>query len=144
MTRPRLRLAIRAALTIFCAPLVGLAVPSTPATAQAYTSVDQAVSAFYASRRDAPLWLPSGGDRSAARALISDLQRASLDGLPSGPSLAAQAQSLLTRGEAGDPAALAAADRILSTAWVLYVQALEKPAAEMTYADSWAAPRRDK
>ncbi len=143
MTRPR-SFAIRAALAIFCAPLAGLAGPSTPATGQSYASVDQAVNAFYASRRDAPLWLPSGGDGSAARELIRDLQRASLDGLPSGPSLAAQAQSLLTRGEAGDPAALAAADRMLSTAWVLYVQALQKPPAEMTYADSWAAPRRDK
>jgi murein L,D-transpeptidase YcbB/YkuD len=105
------------------------------------TGADQAVGAFYASRNNAPLWLRAGGE-SAAREMIGILQRAPLDGLASGPALAAEAQSLLARAQAGDPAALANAERLLSTAWVLYVQALETPAAGMTYADSWVAPRR--
>ena len=83
-----------------------------------------------------------GGDASAATALIGTLQRASLDGLPSGPALAAEAQSLLARARAGDAAALSSAERLLSTAWVLYVQALQTPPAGMTYADSWVTPRR--
>ena len=50
---------------------------------------------------------------------------------------------MIARAQGGDPAALAAADRLLSTAWVLYVQALQTPPSGMTYADSWVAPRRD-
>jgi murein L,D-transpeptidase YcbB/YkuD len=75
--------------------------------------------------------------------LISILQRAPLDGLPSGPALALQAQSLMARASTGDPQALADADRLLTTAWVLYVQALQRPPAGMTYADKWVAPRQE-
>jgi len=101
------------------------------------------VAAFYQSRADAPLWLRSGADSSAARELIDVLQRAALDGMPSGPALAQQAQALLARAGSGDPAALAAADRLLSTAWVQYVQAIQTPPPGMTYADQWVAPRQD-
>jgi murein L,D-transpeptidase YcbB/YkuD len=102
---------------------------------------DQAVAAFYASRHGAPLWLRGGADSSAARELIGTLQRAPLDGLATGPALAAQAESLLARARTGDPQALAGADRLLSTAWVLYVQALQRPPEEMQFADGWARPR---
>jgi murein L,D-transpeptidase YcbB/YkuD len=101
------------------------------------------VSAFYASRHGAPLWLHSGGDSGAARALIGILDRAQLDGLESGPALASQAQSLLMRAQAGDTAASSAADRLLSEAWISYVAVLQRPTNGMIYADSWAAPRRD-
>ncbi len=47
----------------------------------------------------------------------------------------------MARAGAGDPAALAAADRLLSSAWVQYVQALQTPPAGMTYADAWVRPR---
>jgi murein L,D-transpeptidase YcbB/YkuD len=50
---------------------------------------------------------------------------------------------LIARAQAGDPAALAAADRLLSTGWVLYVETLQRPAEGMIYADSWARPRAD-
>ena len=106
-------------------------------------SAVQAVSAFYASRGGAPLWLRSGGDSGAARALIGALDRAPLDGLENGPALASQAQALLMRAQAGDPAALGAADRLLSAAWICYVEVLQRPTSGMIYADSWAAPRRD-
>jgi murein L,D-transpeptidase YcbB/YkuD len=89
------------------------------------------------------LWLRSGADSSAARELIGALQRAQLDGLASGPALAAEAQALMARAQSGDPAALAAADRFLSASWVSYVQALQTPPAGMAYADNWVAPRRD-
>jgi hypothetical protein len=67
------------------------------------------------------LWLRAGGDSSATREMIGILQRAPLDGLASGPALAAEAQSLIARAQSGDPAARANAERLLSTAWVLYV-----------------------
>jgi murein L,D-transpeptidase YcbB/YkuD len=116
--------------------------PTLPTAHATTASADQAVSAFYAARRNAPLWLRAGGESSAAREMIGILQRAPLDGLASGPALAAEAQSLMARAQAGDPAAHANAERLLSTAWVLYVQALQTPPAGMVYADSWVAPRR--
>ena len=132
-----------AALMIPIAPVSAATTPALPGTSQVTnSSAEQAVAAFYASRSGAPLWLGGGGDGSAATALIGTLQRASLDGLPSGPALAAEAQSLLARARAGDAAALSSAERLLSTAWVLYVQALQTPPAGMTYADSWVTPRR--
>jgi L,D-transpeptidase YcbB len=135
---------------VACASLMGLSVPAMAATnpelptaaanqAAAYQTVD----AFYAARGGAPLWLRSGGDSSAARELLGVLQRASLDGMPSGPGMAVQAQSLLARAQAGDPAALSAADRLLTSAWVQYVEALQTPPTGMIYADQWVMPRRD-
>jgi murein L,D-transpeptidase YcbB/YkuD len=106
-------------------------------------SATQAVSTFYATRHGAPLWLRSGADSSAAHELIGILQRAQLDGLDSGPALAMQAQDLIVRAQSGDPAALGAADRLLSAAWVSYVQALERPPSGMIYEDSWVMPRRE-
>ena len=133
-----------AALTILAAPVSAATNPEIPARSiMTNASADQAVSAFYASRRNAPLWLRSGADSSAARELIGALQRAQLDGLSSGPALAAEAQALMARAQSGDPAALAAADRFLSASWVSYVQALQTPPAGMAYADNWVAPRRD-
>jgi Uncharacterized protein conserved in bacteria len=130
-----------AALTTFALPVQAATNPQLPVAA-AYQAGD-AVSAFYASRSGAPLWLRSGADSSAARELIGILQRAALDGMPSGPDLARQAQALIVRADAGDAASLAAADRILSAAWVQYVQALQTPPAGMTYADNWVIPRHD-
>jgi murein L,D-transpeptidase YcbB/YkuD len=98
---------------------------------------------FYSARHGAPLWLRNGASSAAASELIGVLQRASLDGFAGGPALAAQAQQLLLRAQSGDPAALMAADRLLSAAWVQYVQALQTPPSGMTYADAWVAPRRD-
>lgn len=134
-----------------CAALIGLSVPLSAATSPELPGVSiplspsavQAVDAFYASRGGAPLWLRAGADSNAARELIGLLERAPLDGLDSGPTLAMQAQDLIVRAQSGDPAALGAADRLLSVAWVSYVQELQRPPSGMIYADSWAAPRRD-
>jgi L,D-transpeptidase YcbB len=132
-----------AALTILSVPAVGATSPELPMAPTYNFAADQAVGAFYASRGGAPLWLRGGADSTAARELIGTLQRASLDGMPSGPAIAAQAQALLARAQGGDPVALATADRLLSSAWVQYVEALQTPPAGMTYADQWVAPRRD-
>ena len=133
-----------------CAALTALAVPAVAATNPALSTAanydaaaDQAVSAFYVSRGGAPLWVRGGADSAAARELIGILQRAQLDGMPSGPGYAAQAQALLARAQMGDPGALAAADRLLSAGWVQYVEALQTPPAGISYADRWVTPRRD-
>jgi len=130
---------------VACAALMGISVPAAAATSPSlpnanYTAGDQAAASFYASRGGAPLWL---NNASASRELIAVLQRASLDGFANGPAIAAQAQALLARANAGDPTARSNAERMLSSAWVGYVQALQTPPAGMTYADQWVAPRRD-
>ncbi|MEO7635011.1 MAG: L,D-transpeptidase family protein [Sphingomicrobium sp.] len=133
-----------------CAALMGLAQPAfAAASSELPTSdsradgIDQAVSGFYASRSNAPLWLNAAQDFAAAREFIAALRRASLDGLASGPALAADLDAKLARAVAGDPAARAGAERLLSTAWTLYVSALQTPTTGMTVADNWVAPRRD-
>jgi murein L,D-transpeptidase YcbB/YkuD len=132
------------------AALMGVAQPAvaaTPALPTIGTSVAPsghgAVGAFYASRGGAPLWLKSPAEAAAAREFISVLRRAPFDGLASGPALAAQAEALLARAASGDAAARTSAEQLLSTAWTLYVGALQSPPPGMAIADSWAAPRRD-
>ena len=132
-----------AALTAFSAPIWAATNPELPSAVNYDPAVDQAVGAFYASRSGAPLWFRDGPNSSAARELMGDLLRAPLDGMPGGPAMAAQAQVLLGRASAGDAQALASADRLLSTAWVDYVEALQTPPAGMVYADRWVAPRKD-
>jgi murein L,D-transpeptidase YcbB/YkuD len=132
-----------AALTALAVPAVAATNPALPTAANYDVAADQAVSAFYVSRGGAPLWVRSGADSAAARELIGILQRAQLDGMPSGPGYAAQAQALLARAQMGDPGALAAADRLLSAGWVQYVEALQTPPAGISYADRWVTPRRD-
>jgi murein L,D-transpeptidase YcbB/YkuD len=114
-----------------------------PSPAATYAAANDPVSGFYASRNGAPLWFRGGASGSAANELLGVLQRAPLDGLQSGPAIALQAQSLLARASTGDTEALSQADRLLSKAWVLYVQAIQTPPAGMTYADKWVVPRRD-
>jgi L,D-transpeptidase YcbB len=137
--------AAAAALTVLCTPVSAASAPGVAAAAgsPSVATGNPAVDAFYASRRGAPLWLRDGTDGTAARELIAALEQAPLDGFAAGPALAAQAQALLARAHGGDPAALASADRSLSSAWVAYVQALQTPPPGMTYADQWVAPRRD-
>ena len=134
-----------------CAALMGLSVPVSAATSPELPgaavaispSAAQAVDSFYASRGGAPLWLRGGADSSAARELIGVLDRSELDGLDNGPELAARAESLMAQAQTGDPAALRAADRLLSAAWVSYVQAIQRPPAGMIFADPWVRPRAE-
>lgn len=127
-----------------CAALMIPAAVAEAAGGRVYTSfataADPAVAAFYASRHGASIWFKQGPDSSAARELIGVLERAPLDGLSSGPAYVAQAEALLARG---DPASVSAADQVLSTAWIRYVQTLQTPPAGMIYADSWVRPHQD-
>ena len=139
-----MKIRIIAGAALAALPVVFVPAAADPPVASiSGNAAEQAISAFYASRAQAPLWLKGGADSTAARELVGVLQRASLDGFPNGPALAAQATGLLASGESGNPAALPAADRLLSAAWVQYVQALQTPPAGMTYADPWVAPRHD-
>lgn len=134
-----------AALTTLHAPASAAAAasPELPVRAIGGSTSGDAVSTFYSARNGAPLWLRNGVQSSAATEFIGTLQRAPLDGLSTGPELAVRAQALLARASTGDPAARVEADRFLSSAWVAYVRALQRPQSGMTYADHWVAPRQD-
>jgi murein L,D-transpeptidase YcbB/YkuD len=140
--------------TLKCAALAAaLVLPSTPAmaagpNAQLAASVQAqalpaaaAVASFYNARRNAPIWFKSGASTEAAHQLVNILRRAQLDGMASGPMLAQSAQSAIARAASGDPAAVAEAERLLSSAWVLYVQTIRKPSTSLSYNEQWLKPR---
>ena len=94
-----------------------------------------AVESFYAARRNAPLWFDGNRESAAAAQLVSILRRAPIDGLSSGPHLAAQIEQAIAGARQGDPRAIANAERMMSAAWVVYVQALRAPTRGMIYGD---------
>lgn len=104
-----------------------------PATAPAPTAADD-IGAFYAAYKPQPIWTRSGLNETAVAQLTAILQRAPFDGLAEGPRLAAQVQAAAARARSGDPAAAAAAERLLSTVWVRYVQTIKRPTPGMIYA----------
>lgn len=106
-----------------------------------------AVASFYAMRQGAPIWFRTGGDIAAPERLVAILRRASVDGLTIAPQLAGDVEAAITAARSGEPAAVADADRLLSTAWVVYVQKLRSPTAGMIYGDPAVrstAPRADQ
>jgi murein L,D-transpeptidase YcbB/YkuD len=108
-----------------------------------------AVNAYYQLNGNAPIWLKNATTTEAARMLPAILERAALDGLANGPELARMVEDAIARAEAAAPAshtdarpaALVAADKLLSAAWVQYVRALKAPVRGMTWGDPLLAPR---
>lgn len=92
------------------------------------------ISAFYNAYKPQPIWTRGGLNEAAVSQLIAILQRAPFDGFAEGPQLAAQVQAAAAQARTGDPAAMAMAERALSSAWVRYVQSLKRPTAGMIYA----------
>lgn len=105
--------------------------------AMAPTPLEPGVQAFYRTRGEQPLWV---AQPAAAQALLAALQRAPLDGFAAGPDLARAAQAALQEASSGEPAALAQADRLLSSAWVRYVRALRTPPLGMAFEDRSLLP----
>jgi murein L,D-transpeptidase YcbB/YkuD len=96
-------------------------------------------SRFYAASKNAPIWFRSG-QAEAGPLLVSILRRATIEGFSRGPQLAADVEAALAKAQAGDPAALQQADRVLSRAWVAYVQAIHAPTPGMLYGEKWVTP----
>ena len=110
----------------------GVGAPSAMAASQGAAG---AIDAFYAARRNAPLWFEGGRESVAARELVEILRRAPIDGLASGPQLAGRIEQTIAAARSGDRQAIAAAEWMMSSAWVLYVQALRAPTEGMIYGD---------
>jgi murein L,D-transpeptidase YcbB/YkuD len=115
-------------------PGVAAAQPSTrPAAQPAAQPADAAVARFYAARQNGPLWFRAGSNGEAAALLAGILRRGQLDGLADGPELAGQVEAAITQARSGDKARIAAAERLISSVWVRYVQRLNAPTAGMIY-----------
>jgi len=99
------------------------------------------VSAFYDTWRAQPIWFRNGVNAAAIAQLTAILQRAPFDGLASGPQLAVQVQVAAAQAASGKPEDVANAERVLSSAWVQYVQTIKKPTTGMIYAYSVLQPQ---
>ncbi len=109
----------------------GAVVASQGAVGASHSAVEN----FYAARRNAPLWFDQKRPSAAAVELVGILRRAAVDGLSSGPLLAGQIEQAIGAARSGDPRAIGHAERMMSAAWVAYVQALRAPTAGMIYGD---------
>src|ERR671913_612149 len=103
-----------------------------------------AVSAFYKTYRSSPMWFRGAAANPAAGKLVAILKRAPLDGLASGPQLASQVEAAIARASTGQSADVMAAEQILSSAWVTYVQALKRPTPRMIYAYANLSPQNTR
>ena len=113
-----------------------------PATAQpAPQFAASEIASFYGKWRSQPIWLRGGPDNPAVGTLVSILQRAPFDGFAAGPQLAAQVQQAASQARSGKSADIAAADQMMSSAWVQYVQALKRATPGMYYAYPILAPQ---
>jgi murein L,D-transpeptidase YcbB/YkuD len=137
-------------LKIFAVGVSGLALgfgsPLTAATngQSAAVPVTTAVASFYDSLHTQPIWFRGGADTTAIAQLTAILQRAPFDGFAEGPQLAAQVQAAAAQAASGKPEDIANAERVLSSAWVQYVQAIKTPTTGMIYAYPVLKPQGDR
>jgi murein L,D-transpeptidase YcbB/YkuD len=118
------------ALALAPVPAVSAAADGQSAAVSAAT----AVASFYDTLHSQPIWFRHGPDTAAIAQLTAILQRAPFDGLPEGPQLAAQVQAAAAQASSGKPDDIAQAERVLSSAWVQYVEAIKQPTTGMIYA----------
>ncbi|NUQ17015.1 MAG: L,D-transpeptidase family protein [Sphingomonas sp.] len=111
---------------------------STAATAadgqSAAIPVAAAVASFYDTWHSHTIWFRNGPNAAAIAQLTAILQRAPFDDFSQGPALAAEVQAAAARANSGKAQDVAEAERVLSSAWVAYVQAIKSPTRGMIYA----------
>ncbi|HET9397053.1 MAG TPA: hypothetical protein VFO36_13480, partial [Nitrospiraceae bacterium] len=140
MHRIMLKSATFAGLTLF-AGMASAQILSNSAAAppiSAATSFDD-YARFYSASKNAPIWFRAG-QAEAGPALVNILRRSTIEGFARGPQLATEVEAALTRAQSGDAAALLEADKVLSRAWVAYVQAIHAPTPGMLYGEKWVTP----
>lgn len=102
------------------------------------------VSSFYLRYPTTRIWFKNGAEDPAIDGLIAILERSPFDGLDNGLLLANAVQVARTQARTGDPAAVDAAEKALSLAWVQYVQLLKKPTPGMLYEVPYLAPKNNR
>jgi murein L,D-transpeptidase YcbB/YkuD len=115
--------------------------PALPGGNASALPAASSVAAFYDTWRARPIWFKGPASAAAVNQLIAILQRAPFDGYAAGPQSAQLVQAAVAQAQSGRPADVAAADRVLSTAWVQYVQALKRQTPNMIYAYPVLAPQ---
>lgn len=106
-----------------------------PATSPAMvpSAATNEVQSFYQTWGTQRIWFRNS-DSAAASQLVSILKRAPFEGFAAGPQLAIQVQAAAAQAGSGSPADISAAEQVLSTAWVEYVQAVRRSTPHMIYA----------
>jgi murein L,D-transpeptidase YcbB/YkuD len=139
--RNLLKSAAFAAITLASTP--AWAIQASPAIAASpQLSAIQAnddVSRFYTASKNAPIWFRAG-QADAGLELVKILKRAPIDGFARGPQLAADVEAAMAKAQTGDPAAVQAAERLMSSAWIAYSQAINAPTPGMLYSEKWVTP----
>lgn len=125
---------LSAAALVAVSPAHGQASGSAAAAVQASAIPAASAVAAYYQRYNSPIWYRGAVNSAAISQLVALLQRAPFDGFAEGPQLAAQVQAAAAQAQSGNAADVASAERVLSTAWVQYVEALKRPTAGMIYA----------
>jgi murein L,D-transpeptidase YcbB/YkuD len=128
--RSKLVIAAAGLASAFVAPAIAQSPSGTIAAVPAATSV----TAFYSNWTAPKIWFRSGAADPATAQLVAILKRAPFDGLASGPQLAAHVEAALAQAQSGRAEDVAAAEQLLSTAWVEYVQQVKRPTPGMIYA----------
>ena len=133
-----------ASLLAFTLVSPGLALAQVATTSSAVPQLSATAgfddySRFYTASKNAPVWFRSG-QTEAGPLLLSILRRSSIEGFSRSAQLATDVEAALARGQSGDPAAVLEADKVLSRAWVAYVQALHAPTPGMLYGEKWVTP----
>ena len=108
--------------------------PGSTAVVAATQGAAGAVDNFYRARSNAPMWFTAGRESAAAVELVNLLKRATLDGLASGPQIASQIERAIAAARS-DPRSVPEAERMMSSALVVYVQALRAPTPGMIYGE---------
>ena len=140
-------------LTIAALSVSGFALALQPSIVRAETAAEgqyaaipvaTAVASFYQTWHAQPIWFRNGPNTAAIAQLAAILQRAPFDGFPQGPQLAAQVQAAAAKASSGKPEDVADAERVLSSAWVDYVEAIKRPTTGMIYAYPVLKPHGDR
>ena len=92
---------------------------------------------YYYERRQYPaIWFGARAGDAAISQLLTILRRAPIDGMSSGPQVAATVEATVQRARtSNDPMQVKAAELALSAAWADYVQALKRPSTNVIYGD---------
>ena len=142
MQRNYLKNTAFAALILVAVPAVAQSQAVSTAAASPQLSAMQGsddIARFYTASNNAPIWFRAG-QADAAPALVAILKRSSLDGFSRGPQLATDIEAALAAAQTGDPAAVRGAERIMSSAWIAYVQTISAPTPGMLYGEKWVTP----
>lgn len=108
----------------------------TVSSASALVASAQVVS-FYQRFQTNEIWT---SDPRTVSEIVKLLRRAPVDGFHAGPQYAAHIETRAAQLSTMTPEQRAEFDKLISTAWVSYVQKLKEPVPGMIYGDAYASP----